>query len=211
MGKKATGSGISATVTGTTITWTGAGRTVSFDVAAVEPQWANLRPMTQAAILNGFRVAGDRMTALERDPITKQSATTADKIERVARRVAGWVAGEWTLARGATGPRTVPENLVIRAMIRALAGINNAEDVERVLGLQVKAGKAPDRATALQLWAKSKQVAAAILAIEAEIAAERVAGIDDADAELAAIMALADGGEDDEDGDDEPRGDEALV
>ncbi len=202
MGKKVAGSGVKATVNGTVITWTGAGQTVSWNVAHATPGLV-LSPLAQAAILNGFRVAGDRMTALERDPTTKASPSVADKLARVKARVDAWVAGEWAIGRTG-GPRQVDPRLIELAMVRALSGVNSVDDVKRITAKQIAAGKADGYEAALNLWAATAQVKAAIKQIEAE----RLAASSNLDAEamLAGLMGEDDGedGPDDEgDGDSE--------
>lgn len=200
MGKKAAGSGIAATVNGTVITWTGGGQSVSWDVAKATPGLA-LTPLAQAAILNGFRVAGDRMTALERDPVTKQPATVADKMSRIRARVEAWASGEWTIARQG-GARTIDPRLVELAMVRALSGINSVDDIKRVTDRQIAAGKASTYEEALNLWAATAQVKSAIKQIEAERLA--AASQSDAEAMLAELMDDADDSDDETDGDEAP-------
>lgn len=209
MGKKAAGSGIAATVSGTVITWAGGGQTVSWDVAKATPGLA-LTPLAQAAVLNGFRVAGDRMTALERDPVTKQPATVADKMARIKARVDAWIAGEWTIARQG-GARTIDPRMIELAMVRALSGIMSVDDIKRVTDRQIAAGKAGTYEEALNLWAATAQVKSAIKQIEAERLA--AASQSDAEAMLAELMRQAEAADSDDadDSDDEADDDEAPV
>jgi len=209
MGKKAAGSGIAATVSGTVITWAGGGQTVSWDVAKATPGLA-LTPLAQAAVLNGFRVAGDRMTALERDPVTKRPATVADKMARIKARVDAWASGEWTIARQG-GARTVDPRMIELAMVRALSGIKSVDDIKRVTDRQIAAGKAGTYEEALNLWAATAQVKSAIKQIEAERLA--AASQSDAEAMLAELMRQAEAADsdDDDDSDDESDDDEAPV
>lgn len=201
MGKKAAGSGISGAVNGTTITWTGGGQSVSWDVAKATTGLA-LTPLAQAAILNGFKVAGDRMTAIERDPVTKQPATVADKMARIRARVDAWASGEWTIARQASGAKVYSSAMIERAMIRAMAGVSNLDDIKRITAAQIKLGKAATYDEALQVWAGTNQVKAALKTIEAEMAA--AAAQNDGEAMVAELMRQAEAaGSDDEADDDE--------
>lgn len=186
MGKKQT-TGISRTMEDGKIVWAGPGKTGLIRVI-FDPETAPA-VLRHRAMLEGFGITGDRVTAMSRNEENGQSASIEDKLAKLQRRIdMAWALGVWSVDRAFAAKRGPDSRTIIMAMIRALAGVNTADEAEAILTKTINAKKAANRDEALALWAKSKQVAEAIKLIEAErAAANATQDSDDLLAELEAF------------------------
>lgn len=161
--------------------WTGVGESGPIRVTAKADE---LSPEIRHRLMNyGLRVIGDRMTALERDPDTGESATIAQKLDRVQRRMDALMAGEWEL-RKAAAPKADDPGLLAKAIIRALS-LDGEAALEKLLA-NTERKRGVDRTGALKIWQDTKEVKAAKLAIQAERAAAQASAVsaDDLMAEM---------------------------
>lgn len=206
MGKKESSTGVNFTMEDGKLVWSGVGDSGGLIRVVYNPETAPPE-LRMKAMLNGFRVAGDRMTAISRDENSGKSATPAEKLARVQRRVDAWERGQWEIERSWAATKGPDAGLVIMAMIRALAGVPTVEAAEALFAKQVALKKFATRDEAIAAWAKSTQVAAAIKLIEAERiqAAARI----DAEAMLADLM--GDGSDDSDGSEDDDSDDEAPM
>lgn len=150
------------------LVWSGVGDSGGLIRVVFDPEKASARLKAQACHY-GFKVAGDRMTAIQRDETTGKSATVAEKLARVQARVDAWERDQWEIERTwAATPKGPDAGTVILAMIRALAGVPTPEAAEKVFAAQIAKGKFKTRDEAILAWSKSRQVADAIRLIEAE-------------------------------------------
>lgn len=103
--------------------------------------------------------------ALMRDKETGASATAEEKRAAMQRMIAHYESGgdEWNLR--AAGPRADDPGLLLAAIMRVSG--RDAAGVEALLA-NTEAKRGVDRVGALKVWAETKQVIAAKLAIQAE-------------------------------------------
>jgi hypothetical protein len=143
------------------------------------------------AMMHGFEQRIRDAAALSVDRDTGKSATPQAKFDAAKRIVDHLMSGatEWNLKPSAGGG--FDAGLVILAMTRVLS--KAVDEIEPILAATM-AKRGVDRTGALRVWAESKQVAAAILAIKTE----RLAKDTDADDLLDEIMGEAGDGDEEE-------------
>ena len=143
--------------------WTGVGESGLIRIAVKADE---LSAEIRHRLMNyGLRVIGDRMTALERDPETGESATIAQKLDRVQRRMDALMAGEWEIRKSAA-PKADDPGLLAKAIIRAL-GLADEAALEKLLS-NTERKRGVDRTGALKVWQDTKEVKAAKLEIQRE-------------------------------------------
>lgn len=143
------------------------------------------------AMIHGFEQRIRDAAALSVDRDTGKSATPQEKFD-AAKRISDHLtsgATEWNLKVAASSG--VDAGLTLMAIMRVFK--KTLDEAETVLAATMTK-KEIDRTAALKLWAGSKQVAAAILAIKSE----RLQSTEDADDLLDEIMGEGDGEDEDE-------------
>ena len=145
------------------------------------------------AMIHGFRQRISDGGALSRNPETGKPATPADKMAKMQRISDHLMSGSdvWEMAAGTPG---MDAGLILQAIMRVFS--KTLEQAEALIAATMEKREI-ERTPALKVWAESKQVAAAMLAIKSERLA--VGTKDDAEDLLAEIE--GDGG--DEGGEDE--------
>ena len=147
------------------------------------------------AMIHGFRQRISDGGALSRNPETGKPATPADKLAKMMRISDHLMSGSdvWEMAAGAPG---LDAGLILLAIMRVFG--KTLEQAEGIIeATMVK--RDIERTPALKVWAESKQVAVAMLAIESERIA---AGTKDDAEDLIAEITSEDGDEEDEESDE---------
>lgn len=136
------------------------------------------------AMIHGFTQRISDGAALSRDTTTGQPATPEAKHARMKMIADHYMSGstEWALKVAAPRVAGFDAGFAVRAIIHA--GINKAatpDDVEALVALTIKTGKAADRDGALKFWCTTDKVIAAMTELKAAAAPK---GADDTLAEM---------------------------
>ena len=136
------------------------------------------------AMIHGFIQRISDGAALSRDATTGQPALPEAKFARMKILADHYMSGSTEWAIRVAAPQGFDAGLVVRAIIHAaINGAKTPDDVEALVALTIKTGKAADRDAALKFWAGTDKVIAAIAALKAAAAPR---GADDVLAEMLA-------------------------
>lgn len=136
------------------------------------------------AMIQGFITRISNGAALSADPETGKSASPADKFARMETIANHLMSGTTVWELRVAAPSGFDAGLVVRAIIHAaINGAKTPVDVEALVALTIKTGKAVDRDAALKFWAGTDKVISAIAALKAAAAPR---GADDVLAEMLA-------------------------
>jgi hypothetical protein len=142
-------------------------------------------------MIHGFTQRISDGAALSRDTTNGQSATPEAKHARMKALADHYMSGTVEWAVRVAAPQGFDAGFVVRAIIHAgLNGAKTPEDVDALVALTVKTGKAADRDGALKFWAGTDRVIKAIAELKAAAAPK---GADDV---LAEMLRAAGGRED---------------
>lgn len=136
------------------------------------------------AVVHGFKQRISDGAALSANAKTGEPATPEAKFARMKALADHYMSGatEWALRVAAPRAAGFDAGFAVRAIIHA--GINKAttpDDVEALVALTIKTGKATDREGALKFWATTDKVIAAMTELKAAAAPK---GADDTLAEM---------------------------
>lgn len=136
------------------------------------------------AMVHGFKQRISDGAALSADTETGKAASPEAKFARMKSLVDHYMSGSTEWAIRVAAPQGFDAGFIVRAIIHAaINGAKTPVDVEALVALTIKTGKATDRDAALKFWAGTDKVVKAIAELKASAAPK---GADDVLAEMLA-------------------------